>query len=107
MVRLYWKGGVFTAKHDRDSELILGLITTVGTEINDVVDKIKNQLAFFHYTPEEIVVSKEIISQFESEPFHFGSEFERVNHYMDLGNNIRESAQDKSILMKGIASFLR
>ena len=45
----------------KDSELVLGLITTVGTEMNNVIKDIKDQLAFFRYTVEEISVSQEII----------------------------------------------
>ena len=51
----------------KDSELVLGLITTVGTEMDNVIKDIKDQLAFFRYTVEEISVSREIISQFENE----------------------------------------
>jgi len=45
---------------------VLGLITTVGTEVNEVIKDIKDQLAFFHYEFEDISVSNVIISQFES-----------------------------------------
>lgn len=90
----------------KDSELVLGLITTVGTEMDNVIKDIKDQLAFFRYTVEEISVSQEIISQFENEKPKFSSEYERISHYMDLGNKIRNESNDASILMKGVSRFI-
>jgi len=74
------------ARNDKDSELVLGLITTVGTEINEVIKGIKDQLSYFQYEVEVIVVSNTIISQFEATPNEWQSEFNRISHYMDLGN---------------------
>ena len=90
----------------KDSELVLGLITTVGTEMDNVIKDIKDQLAFFKYTVEEISVSREIISQFEDVKPEFSSEYERITHYMDLGNKIRNESNDASILMKGVSRFI-
>jgi len=94
-------------RNDKDSELILGLITTVGTDASGVIKDINDQLAFFRYDVIEISVSSMIISQFESTPHtEWPSEFERINHYMDLGNKIRKDTNDNSILMKGIARHI-
>lgn len=94
-------------RYSKDSELILGIISTVGTNVDEVIGDIKDRLAFFNYTTEVISVSGTILSQFEleSQP-EFPSEFERISHYMDLGNRIRKDAGDSSILMKGVAREL-
>ncbi len=92
--------------YQKDSELVLGIITTVGTEIDNVIKDIKNQLSLFNYSVEEISVSKEIISQFEVKPPTFSTEYDRISHYMDLGNKIRNESQDASILMKGVSKFI-
>lgn len=86
-----------------DSELVLGIIATVGTDTKGVIKDITDQLAFFKYKVEEIVVSKQIISQFESDPPLFTSEYDRISHYMDLGNEIRATSDDMSILARGVA----
>lgn len=100
-------GVVVLPRNDKDSELILGLITTVGTDVDAVIKDIKDQLVFFKYEVEVISVSREIISQFEStKSVEWPSEFERVSHYMDLGNKIRIAAADNSVLMKGVARQL-
>jgi deoxycytidylate deaminase len=98
---------IITPRNDKDSELVIGLITTVGTEVDEVIKDIKDRLAFFHYEVEDIIVSQMIISQFESkDPAEWPSEFDRISHYMDLGNRIRKATDDNSILMKGVARYL-
>ena len=91
----------------KDSELVLGIISTVGTDVDEVVRDLTEQLRFFRYTTELISVSQSIISQFEAgKEAPFSSEFDRISHYMDLGNKIREETNDSSILMKGVAREL-
>lgn len=94
-------------RNDKDSELILGLISTVGTDVDDVIRAIEDHLRLFRYSVETISVSNDIISQFEAENrTSWASEFERVSYYMDLGNKIRSSTADNSILMKGVARHI-
>ena len=94
-------------RNDKDSELILGLISTVGTDVDDVIRAIEDHLRLFRYSVETISVSNDIISQFEAENRNpWTSEFERVSYYMDLGNKIRSSTEDNSILMKGVARHI-
>ena len=93
-------------KKPKGSELVLGLITTVGTETDQVVKSIGDQLENFEYSVEVINVSKDIISQFEGDTSKFSNEYERISHYMDLGNEIRNQSEDASILMKGVASHI-
>lgn len=95
------------ARFTKDSELFLGLISTVGTDVEDVIKDIQDQLVFYNYKTDVISVSRNVISQFEDEtPLHWSSEFERISHYMDLGNQIRKDTKDNSILMKGVARQL-
>lgn len=88
------------------SELVLGLITTVGTETDSVISCISDQLKQFHYDVEVISVSNDVISSFEENKPVFQNEFDRISHYMDLGNKIRKLADDDAILMKGVSSLI-
>lgn len=90
-------------RNNKDSELILGLITTVGTNVDEVINDIREYLIFFRYHVNVISVSEKILSQFDRKNNEFDSEFERVSHYMNLGNQIRSKTEDNSILMKGVA----
>ena len=99
-------GGDFLPRNKKDSELVLGLISTVGTDVDAVIQDIQDQLAFFRYEVEVISVSQDILSQFEETRPEWKDEFDRVSYYMDLGNQIRVKTGDNSILMKGVARQL-
>lgn len=95
------------ARSAKNSELFLGLISTVGADVEDVIEDIQDQLVFYNYKTDVISVSRNVISQFEDEnAVHWSSEFDRISHYMDLGNQIRKDTEDNSILMKGVARQL-
>ncbi|WP_432718625.1 anti-phage dCTP deaminase [Pectinatus frisingensis] len=87
-------------------ELVLALISTVGTDTRQLVKDLEDQLRLVNYKTKYISVSTCIISQFENSNTNNGSEFERITHYMDLGNKIREGAKDNSILMKGVINYI-
>lgn len=87
-------------------EVVLGLITTVGTDTEDVIRYMKEQLNKFSYTTEVISVSSQILARFDKTPPRFSSEYERVKYYMDLGNRVRSESQDAKIVMTGVASHI-
>ena len=98
---------MIVARASKDSELFLGIISTVGTDVEEVIKDLQDQLSFYSYETEVISVSRDIISQFETELVsEWPSEFERISHYMDMGNKIRKDTDDNSILMKGVARQL-
>lgn len=88
----------------QDSELVLGIITTVGTDTENVIRYMKEQLLKFSYTTEIIHVSSDILADFIDKDISFPDEYNRIKYYMDLGNTIREESGDASILMKGVAA---
>lgn len=86
------------------NEIVLGIITTVGTDNENVIRYMKEHLSKFSYRTEVINVSSQILSDFEEEKHTFESEYERVKYYMDLGNDVRKNSKDATIIMKGVAS---
>ena len=90
----------------KSSEIVLGLITTVGTDTENVVRYMKDHLAKFSYSTEIINVSSEILKNFEEHDPTINSEYERIKHYMDLGNRVRSERKDATIIMKGVASHI-
>ena len=71
------------------SEIVLGLITTLGTDTDNVIRYMREHLSKFSYKTEIINVSSEILNEFEEETFVSHNEYEHIKHYMDLGNKIR------------------
>lgn len=90
-------------KTTNDSELVIGIITTVGTNIKQVKENIFDRLNRYNYSYKDIKVSREVISEF-SKANNFNNEYERISFYMDQGNKIRKETNDESILMKGVIS---
>ena len=88
------------------AEIVLGLITTVGTDTENVIRYMKEHLSKFSYTTEIINVSSEILSNFDKTSPSFTCEYDRIKHYMDLGNQTRKNTNDASIIMKGVTSYI-
>lgn len=91
---------------NKNSELVLGIIQTVGTNSQEIINCIVDSLKKFHYNAEIIKVSKQVLQDFADSSKKINSEFERISYYMDLGNNIRKQTQDGAILMKGVAAYI-
>lgn len=88
----------------RSEEIVLGLITTVGTDTHNVIRYMEEHLSKFSYKTEVINVSSEILTNFEDEIPKFNSEYERIKHYMNLGNKVRRDTRDAAIIMKGVTA---
>ena len=88
------------------SEVVLGLITTVGTDTDEVIKYMKEQLNKFSYTTEVINVSSQILARFDKNPPQLSSEYKRVKYYMDLGNRVRSESQDAKIVMTGVDAHI-
>lgn len=90
----------------KSGEIVLGLITTVGTDTENVIRYMKEHLLKFSYTTEIINVSSQILTCFVPDKPTFDSEYARVKYYMDLGNKVRNDSKDATIIMKGVASHI-
>ena len=86
---------------NRDSELVIGIVHTIGTVSLEIMECMKDSLNKFHYNSEIIKVSKEILSPFASVLPNFTDEHQRISFFMDKGNEIRKKTGDDAILMKG------
>lgn len=91
---------------NRDSELVIGIVHTIGTVSSEIMECMKDSLNKFHYNSEIIKVSKEILSPFASVLPNFIDEHERISFFMDKGNEIRKKTGDDAILMKGVCAFI-
>ena len=47
-----------------DSELVIGLVSAVGTENKKVIDKLHDRFKIFEYTAKDIRISTESVSSF-------------------------------------------
>jgi len=87
-----------------DTELVIGLVNSVGTDSKILLDILSDRLKVFHYKVEIIKVSQHVIQQLIDYKISYESEYERISKYMNLGNELRESTKQNSILALGITS---
>lgn len=86
-----------------DSELVIGLVGTIGTNLTEVAGLIEERLLKFNYTTERIKISTDVIATIGS-PSASEDEFGRISAYMEEGNNLRRNSKDNSILALGAAA---
>lgn len=88
------------------SELVLGLVGAVGTDLEKVVDILKKRLMVVGYEVEEIRISKDVIPKIESvdEKQISADNYSRIACMMDAGDAARKKTDNFSILALGAAS---
>lgn len=79
-----------------DSEIIIGLVGAVGTNLDRIVDIIKDRLSIFNYNSETIHVSKEIIGKYLPVTTNC-TEYDRVKLHMNSGNILRQRFSNEFI----------
>lgn len=87
----------YLASGINEGELVIGVISAVGTESKLVIDALKDRLTPFGYAIEEIRVSS-ILPTFTG-----SSEYDRIKHYMEEGDSLRETSKNNAILAAGVA----
>jgi len=88
-----------------DTEIVIGLVGTVGTPHKYVVDILNERLKAFNYKINEIRVSCDVIGTLYNDiPDDFTSESERITTYIEKGNQARKESGDNSILALGVSS---
>jgi len=87
-----------------DSELIIGLVGAVGTDLSQVIRAMTERLKHMGYTSHEIRISKDIIAELAENQIGGNDEYERISRFMDAGNLLRKKSKDCSILALGAAA---
>lgn len=87
----------YLTKGINESELIIGIVSSVGTEYKRVTEPLTDKLQGFGYTVKEIRVSS-ILPKYNGK-----NEYERIKHYMHAGDYLREKSGNNAILSAGVA----
>lgn len=75
---------------NNDSEIFIGFVGAIGIDLDNIYNIIEQRLRAFNYSTEHVKISKNIIGQIFDEPT-YQTEFERINYYMDRGNDLRSN----------------
>lgn len=86
------------------SELIIAIVSSVGTETNRVLIPLKSRLAGFGYQTQEIRVSSLLC---DGNPSTYTNEYERIKELMNRGDLLRQQTQDNGILAYGAAKKIK
>ena len=91
--------------NDFESELIIGLVSAVGTENRRLIDLLQEILGYAGYSCKTVKVSRDVIPQLVDVTFSDTDYFDRINQLMDAGNQARSlNGGSNSILARGVAS---
>ena len=82
-----------------EGELVIGIVSAVGTEYKRVTEPLVDRLKGFGYSVQEIRVSA-CLPSFSGKD---GDEYERIKHYMQAGDALRKSSEKNAILAAGVA----
>jgi deoxycytidylate deaminase len=80
-----------------EGELVIGIVSAVGTEYKRVTEPLIDRLKGFGYSVQEIRVSACLPS------FSGPDEYERIKHYIQAGDTLRENSENNAILAAGVA----
>jgi len=89
-----------------DSEIVIGLVSAVGTENNRVIALLKERLGLAGYTVHDIKLSKDVIPLLCPVPEPGRCDYTRVTNLMDAGNKARADCGNDSVLALGAASAI-
>lgn len=83
------------------SEIVIGIVSAVGTKSKRVIDLLIDRLGIFGYQTEEIRVSK-ILPEYPASD----GEYKRIRHYMEAGDSLRKKAGNNAILAAGVTKLI-
>lgn len=88
-----------------DSEIVIGLVAAVGTDLEHVAREIVERLKAFRYNSKEIKISRDIIPVLRKTKNHT-DHFARIDNLMSTGNRLRKDSGENSILALAAAASI-
>ena len=99
--------GRISAEPFKDTELVLGLIGAVGTQLDRVQELLKERLITAGYEVLTVRISQDVIPDIISpKPVAPTDEYARIMASMDARNEARQKSKNNSILALGTAAFI-
>lgn len=89
----------------RESEIIIGLVAPVGSDLPAVFRDIESELGLYGYTTEEVKISLEVFGLMRKAHPNHGSEYERINESIRFGDEVCSRSGNRT-LAQGAASVI-
>ncbi|HBE9180351.1 TPA: dCMP deaminase family protein [Serratia fonticola] len=97
--------GAASDEHSSDSELVIGLVGAVGTNLDLLKVSITEMLKAYSYDVEEIRISKDIIKQFRPIP-ESTDNYTTADELMSAGNYLRRKSRNNAILSMAVSALI-
>ncbi len=88
---------VDTLDSDEFSEIVIALVSAVGTDLNRFINLMIDELELYDFNPEVIRVSSDFLCELQSKPTGL-SKLETINYFMGLGNEYRDLTESNAAL---------
>jgi deoxycytidylate deaminase len=101
------RGKRYLYRSFNESELVIGLVAAVGTDLRGIIRTIEDRLEIFNYKTRVIKISKEIIPEVVKVgdgPLGGSERYRRTDALMTAGDEARERSLDTSILALGVVA---
>jgi len=85
-----------------DSEIFIAIVGAIGIDLDSIYRIVSQKLKAFDYTTQHVKVSTDVIGEIFDEELMFEHENERIEYFMDKGNDLRE--QFTGTISLGIAT---
>ncbi|MEN4633652.1 hypothetical protein ABEG70_01010 [Pantoea agglomerans] len=86
------KGGSEKMSSKPLDELVIGLVCSVGTNLDVITTKIKERLSLFKFRSHEIKVSSDIIAALTGQT-NYSNDYQRIEGLMSKGNELRQQSE--------------
>lgn len=93
---------LYLSKGIEESEIVFGLVYSVGTESQSIIESLKNRLNGFGYAIQVIRVS-ELLTPPSGSP----DEYQRIKHFMQQGDELRKNSNNHAILSAGAVAKIK
>lgn len=90
--------------NDFEPELVIGLVSAVGTENSSVINLLTERLGLAGYRVHPIKISAKVIPLLCPVADCGNDQYQRISNHMDAGNKARADSKDDSILALGVAA---
>lgn len=81
-------------------ELVIGLVSSVGTNLESITTKIKERLSLYKFQCAEVRISKDVIIPLTDE-IEYSTDYQRIDDLMTKGNKLRKDNDCNFILALG------
>ncbi len=92
--------------NDFEPELVIGLVSAVGTENSSVINLLTERLGLAGYRVHPIKISAKVIPLLCPVADCGNDQYQRISNHMDAGNKARADSKDDSILALGVAALI-